>query len=382
MKQDYYEVLGLGRNASADEIKRAYRKLAFKYHPDKNADNKEAEEKFKKVSEAYEVLSDTNKRTTYDQYGHEGLKGAFGKGGFSWQDFTHFEDISDIFGGFEDILRGFGMGGNIFGSRSPRNRAPARGSDIQEELTVSFEEAALGAEKDLSFYRFDNCETCKGTGAKPGTKDTVCKTCGGAGGVISNAGFFNISRTCPACGGAGRVIKDPCETCRGSGKTRRAKKIKVKVPAGSDTGIRLRVTGEGDAGGRGENRGDLYVVLKVSAHKFFKRHENDIYCNVKISFPQAVFGSEISVPTLTGKAAIKIPQGTESGKIFRVRGRGVPDILSGSNVGDQLIKVNVEVPKSLSEEQKKILKNFEETLSEEKRSRSKKFMDKVKEAFK
>lgn len=381
-KRDYYEILGVSKNATSDEIKRAYRKLAIKYHPDKHQGDKQAEEKFKEISEAYEVLSDPNKKTTYDQFGHEGLKGAFGRGGFGWQNFTHFGDLEDIFGGLEDLFGGFGIKEGLFGgSRSRRRHAgPRRGRDIEYELETGFIEAALGTEKTIEVSRYDTCGVCKGSGAKPGTKDTVCPTCDGKGQIRTVSGFFSISQICNECGGSGRVIKTPCQKCNGIGKERVIRKIKVKIPAGVDTGIRLRVPHEGDAGEKGGPRGDLYVVTYVREHEFFKRHDNDIYCTIKISFTQAVFGSEVDVPTVDGNVKMKIPQGTQSGKIFRLRGKGVPDLLSGTGKGDQLVKVNVDVPQKLTDEQKRLLKEFACTLGE--KATSKGFMDKMKKAFK
>jgi molecular chaperone DnaJ len=381
-KRDYYEILGIDKNATPAEIKKAYRRSALRHHPDRvePGKKKEAEEKFKEISEAYEILSDANKKATYDQYGHEGLKGAFGRGGFGWQDFTHYGDFEDIFSGLGDLFRGFGVNGDIFGGgRTRSGRAgPRRGRDIEYDLEVEFTEAALGTEKMVEISRHDTCDTCKGSGAKPGTKDTVCPTCDGRGQISRASGFFSISQTCSGCGGAGRVIKTPCQKCSGRGKVRVSRKIKVKVPAGVDNGIRLRVTQEGDAGERGGPRGDLYVVIYVKEHRIFKRHNNDIYCDMKISFTQAVFGDEVSVPTVDGKVKMKIPGGTQSGKIFRLRGKGTYDLLSGSGKGDQLIRVNVDVPQRLTEEQKGLLKEFAGTLGEKKGPKSKGFFDKVK----
>lgn len=383
-KRDYYEILGISKNATADEIKKAYRRAALKHHPDRVAPEKkkEAEEKFKEISEAYEVLSDSNKKATYDQFGHDGLKGAFGKGGFSWQDFTHYGDFEDIFSGLGDLFRGFGINGDLFGTGRGRSRraGPRRGRDLEYELEIEFAEAALGTEKSVEISRYDTCATCKGSGAKPGTKDTVCSACDGKGQINRVSGFFSISQTCNECGGAGRVIKTPCQKCNGRGQVRVARKINVKIPAGVDNGIRLRVAHEGDAGIKGGPRGDLYVVIYVKEHHLFKRHNNDIYCDAKISFTQAVFGSEIDVPTVDGKVKMKIPQGTQSGKIFRLRGKGVPDLLSGSGKGDQLVRVTVDVPQRLTEEQRKLLKEFAHTLGEKEPPKSKSFMDKVKKA--
>ncbi|MFH1380693.1 MAG: molecular chaperone DnaJ [Candidatus Omnitrophota bacterium] len=372
-KRDYYEILSIPRSAGLEEIKKAYRRMALKHHPDRVAQEhkKEAEEKFKEMSEAYEVLSDPTKKSTYDQYGHEGLKSTFGGGGFSWQDFTHFGDVEDIFGSLGDIFSSFGIGG---GGRS-RRRGPRRGRDIQYEVEVEFCEAALGTEKTVEVTRYEVCSTCDGSGAKPGTKDALCSTCGGRGQVNVSAGFFSINRTCEVCGGSGRVIKNPCIKCRGTGKIKKTKKIKVKIPAGVDTGVRLRVTGEGDAGERGAPRGDLYILIKVMDHELFKRHNNDIYFEAKISFTQAVFGAEIDVPTLQNKVKMSIPKGTQSGKIFKLHGKGIPNLLSGSRKGDELVRVRVEVPERLTDEQKRILEEYSHTLGEKPLPKS--FFDKI-----
>ncbi len=377
---DYYKILGINKNAGPEEIKKAYRKMALRHHPDRvpQEQKKEAEEKFKEMSEAYEVLSDPKKKSTYDHYGHEGLKSAFtGGGGFDWQDFTHFGDVEDIFGGLGDIFSSFGAGGNIFGGRgsSRRRGGPKRGRDIQYKVNIEFSEAALGTEKNIEIVRYESCTACKGSGAAPGTKDTICSMCSGKGQVNMSVGFFSVARTCDGCGGSGRVIKNPCVKCRGTGKVRKTKKIKVKIPAGVDTGVRLRVSEEGDAGGGGAARGDLYVSINVSEHSLFKRHDNDVYLEAKITFTQAVFGAEIEIPTLQGNVKMTIPKGTESGKIFRLRGRGIPNLFSGSQKGDQLVKVTVDVPVRLTGEQKQILAKYADTLGEAPVSKS--FFDKI-----
>jgi len=384
MKRDYYEILGIKKAASAEEVKKAYRMLAFKYHPDKNHGDKEAEEKFKEVSEAYEVLSDSKKRATYDQLGHEGLRGAFGGSGFKWQNFTHFGDFQDIFGGLDDFFHGFGVDADIFGTGwggGRRRSGPRRGRDIGYELEIDFLEAALGTEKTISVPRQEGCAACKGSGAKPGTKETVCPTCGGSGNVSTVSGFFSIARTCADCSGSGRVIKEPCQKCRGRGKVKETRKIKVKVPAGATDGIRLRVTQEGDSGEKGGPRGDLYVSIYVREHTYFKRHDNDIYCDAKISFTQAVFGAEIEVSTVEGRVKMKIPKGTQSGKVFRLRGKGVQDLFSGKGRGDQLVRVNVKVPQNITEEQRKILKEYAKTINEDISGPSKNIFSRLKETF-
>jgi molecular chaperone DnaJ len=384
MKRDYYEILETNRNASPDDIKKAYRRMALKFHPDRVTpeEKKEAEEMFKEISEAYEILSDQNKRALYDQYGHEGMKSAFGKGGFGWQDFTHFGDFEDIFSGLDDFFRGFGINGDIFGTgrRSGRRGGPRRGSDIQHTLEVTFEEAVLGIEKSVGISRRETCQTCRGSGAKPGTKEKSCSACQGRGRVNLVSGFFSIAQTCTKCAGSGKIIETSCQTCDGSGTTRQKRKITVKVPAGVDTGIRLRVSHEGDDGEKNGPRGDLYVVIQVKEHAFFRRHDNNILCETKMSFCQAVFGAEISVPTVGGTAKMRIPTGTPSGKVFRLRGKGAPNLLSGSSMrGDQLVRVSVDVPQHLNDEQKKILREFARSLGE--KGQSKGFINKVKKAF-
>lgn len=375
-KRDYYEILGINKSASSEEIKRSYRKRAVENHPDKHQGDKAAENKFKEISEAYEVLSDPNKKNTYDQFGHEGLKSTFGAGGFGWQDFTHAGDVSDLFGNLGDVLGSFGFD-ELFGfGRKKHRRGPRRGRDIQDELTIEFSEAILGTEKSMASSHYDTCQTCKGSGAKPGTKDTVCARCKGGGQVTVTNGFFSMSRTCNECGGEGRVIKTPCQKCNGMGKVKKSKDIKVNIPAGVDTGVKLRVTGEGDAGEKGGPRGDLYVAIRVKEHKLFRRHNNDIYCEIKISFTQAVFGAEIDVPTVEGNANLKIPQGTQSGKVFRLRGKGAPNLFSGGGKGDELIRVAVDVPLHLEAEQRKILKEYARTLGEKKAPKG--FFDRIK----
>ena len=380
-KRDYYEVLGVSKDAGAEGIKKAYRKLAFKYHPDKNpGKEKEAEEQFKDVSEAYEVLSDSQKRATYDQFGHAGMEGAFRGGGFSWSDFTHFDDVRDIFEDFNlgDILSG--LGGSIFGGgfgRSNGRMSPRRGASIRYQLELDFEEAAFGVEKQIRVERSETCSVCKGSGAKPGSKKTACPDCGGRGQIISSSGFFSVSRTCGRCGGEGYLITSPCSKCGGSGRIRIERKIKVKIPKGIDTGNRIRISGEGEAGIKGGARGDLYIEVYVRPHELFERRGDDILINVPITFPQAVFGSEIDVPTLDAKVKMKVPAGTQNGRIFRLRGKGFPH-LNSYGTGDEHVRVFVEVPESLTGEQKKALKEFAKTLDEESAPMRKSFLEKLK----
>jgi len=381
-KQDYYEVLGLSKDASSEAVKKAYRKLALKYHPDKNQGDKDAEEKFKEVSEAYEVLSDPKKRAAYDQYGHAGMQGAFSGGGFSWSDFTHFNEFGDIFENLGDFFSSFGIDTDFLGGygRSGERGNPGRGANLQYELTINFEEAVSGVEKTIQVPRYEPCEDCKGSGAKPGTKQETCPACGGRGQVLASSGFFSIARTCDRCRGEGRVIKTPCVKCSGQGRVTITRKIKVKVPAGIYTGNRLRIQGEGEAGIRGGGLGDLFVYIKVRLHPIFKREGYDVICEIPLSFPKAVFGSEIDVPTLTGKVKMKVPEGTQSGKVFRLKGKGIPR-LDGYGKGDQYVRVYIETPVNLNKKQKETLKEFADTCGDSVNPKAKTFVDKVRQMF-
>ncbi len=387
-KRDYYEILGVGRNAAVDDIKKAYRGLALKYHPDRvSADKKkEAEERFKEISEAYEVLIDPQKRATYDQYGHAGVEGAFRQGGFSWQDFHHFDDVKDIFGGLDlsDLFRGFGFGADIFedftGTAGRRGGA-RRGRDLEYEIEIEFDEAAFGVEKTITIPRHESCEECDGTGAKKGSRKEECRACSGSGQIRQSSGFFTIAQACSKCGGEGFVIKTPCHACSGSGRTRVKRNIKVKIPSGVESGMRLRVSGEGEAGERSSRRGDLYVLIRVRPHDIFERRENDIYCEVPINFTTAVFGGEIEVPTLEGKVMMKIPSGTQSGKVFRLRGKGVASV-HGYERGDELIRVQVETPLDLTAEERRILKEFAAASGEDSGPMARSFMEKMRRIFK
>lgn len=369
-KRDYYEVLGVERASSADEIKSAYRKAAFKYHPDKNPGDKDAEEKFKEASEAYAVLSDAQKRARYDQFGHAGMggnpfEGFGGFGGFSGS-------INDIFGDIFSELFG--------GSRGGRGRGVSRGSDLRYNLEISFEEAAFGTEAAIRIPRPKRCESCKGSGARPGTQLKACPTCGGTGEVRFSQGFFSIARPCSHCGGAGRIVTDPCPTCRGQGRTEAEASLTVKVPPGVDTGTRLRLTGEGEPAEDGGMPGDLYVVLHVKEHPLFQREDNDILCEVPISFVDASLGAAIDVPTLDGKVKVKIPAGTQSGKVLRLKGKGVPD-LNGYGRGDQHVRVVVETPTNLSKDQKRLLEEFARISTPESHPAGRSFWGKVRELF-
>ena len=348
-KRDYYEVLGIARTASAQEIKSAYRKIAVRDHPDKNPGDKEAEERFKEAAEAYAVLSDADKRGRYDRFGHQGVSGA-GAGGF---DPTIFADFSDILG---DIF-GFGFGGGRRGG----NSGMTRGADLRYDLTLSFEEAAFGTETTPRIPRLETCETCTGSGSASGAPAAACQACGGRGQVRYTQGFFTVARTCPQCQGEGRVISDPCKECRGEGRVEKERSITVKIPAGVDTGARLRLSGEGEHGRRSGPAGDLYVVLQVRPHKQFRRDGSTVLSNMTISYPQAVLGTTVEVDTLHGKSPLEVPSGTPHGRDFRLRGQGI-DRLDGSGRGDHVVKVEVEVPnpRNLSAEELQLLRRLAE----------------------
>ena len=379
-KRDYYEILGISRSASQEEIESAYRRLALRYHPDKNPDNsKEAEEKFIEVSGAYEVLSDPEKRQIYDQYGHAGLEAEIGAGaGSSGFEFDPFKIFEEVFG-----RESFGEGlfGNVFGRRSrTRAREAEPGRDLHYALDISFEEAAFGTKKEIQIPRYEVCSTCTGSGIKPGSQPQTCPTCQGSGYLAMSQGFFSITRTCTQCQGRGTIIKYPCRDCRGTGRVRRTRRVKVKIPAGVDHGSRLRLAGEGEAGLRGGAPGDLYISLRVKPHPIFKRDGNNIICEVPISFTQAALGAEIKVPTLNGGVRLKIPPGTQTNKILRLKGQGIP-YLHSSGRGDQWVRVVVETPVSLSEEQKGLLRKFDELRQGNGQPRMKDFFNKVKRVF-
>ncbi|MBW2108876.1 MAG: molecular chaperone DnaJ [Deltaproteobacteria bacterium] len=342
-KRDYYQVLGVDRNADTQQIKARYRKLALKYHPDRNPGNKEAEERFKEAAEAYEVLRDPEKRRIYDQYGHEGLQGS---------GFSGFRGFDDIFSSFSDIFEDF------FGFGSSRSRASARrGADLRYDLTISFMEAAFGVEKEIEVEKAHTCPSCEGSACEPGTSPESCRYCGGTGHISRSQGFFSIRSTCPQCRGRGTVIRHPCRQCQGTGQVLQKKKVSVKMPAGVDTGSRLRLTGEGEAGPYGGPPGDLYIYVNVEPHEFFQRDNNDIVCQVPISFVQAALGDTIEVPTLNGNKKLKIPKGTQPGDIFRFEGEGIPS-LRGYGRGDQIIQVVVKTPTNLNKKQERLLREF------------------------
>jgi molecular chaperone DnaJ len=346
-KRDYYEILAVPHNASEQEIKSAYRKQALKYHPDRNPGDPQAEERFKEAAEAYGVLGDPQKRRRYDTYGHAGVSGAAGAG----FDPTIFADFSDILGDF------FGFG-DIFG----RRRGPRRGADLRYNLEISFEEAAFGTETQIRIPRADRCKECKGSGAAPGTSPSSCPTCGGAGQVTFQQGFFSVARTCGRCRGTGRIVTKPCEACHGEGQVPVEKTLQIKVPPGVDTGSQLRISGEGEAGPLGGPSGDLYVVLRVENHPFFKRDGTHLFCEIPVSVPQAALGASVEIPTLDGgKTKLAIPGGTQSGSVVRLRGQGVPQ-LGGRGRGDLHVLVRVVVPTHLNSAQRKLMEELAETL--------------------
>ena len=363
-KRDYYEVLGVSRAASVEEIKKCYRKLALQFHPDKNPDNAEAEEKFKEASEAYQILSDAERRSQYDQYGHA----AFNGGGFQgFSDFSGFAD--DIFG---DLF------GAFFGTGGPSR--PRSGQDLRSSLEITLEEAAVGADKEVKVLRRELCDDCQGSGARKGTSAQACKHCGGQGQIGIQQGIFTISKTCPVCRGEGQVIVDPCPSCGGAGFKEKKHSVAVKVPAGIDQGQRLRVRGEGQASANGGPPGDLYIEIHLKQHKVFERRQNDLICEVPVTYPQAVLGAEIDVPTLDGPISMKVPAGTPSGKIFRLRGKGMVDMRSGQR-GDQHVRVYVYVPKNITEEQQGIIEKLAEVEGQPIANDEPSFFEKVKHFF-
>ncbi|MBK5143238.1 molecular chaperone DnaJ [Budviciaceae bacterium BWR-B9] len=371
-KKDYYEVLGVGRDADEREIKKAYKRLAMKHHPDRNQGDKDSEEKFKEIKEAYEILTDAQKKAAYDQYGHAAFEqGGMGGGGFGGG-FSGGGDFNDIFG---DVF------GDIFGGR--RQRA-SRGSDLQYTMTLTLEEAVRGVAKEIRIPTLAECDVCHGSGAKAGTSSTTCSTCHGAGQVQMRQGFFAVQQTCPTCHGRGKIIKDPCNKCHGQGRVEKTKTLSVKIPAGVDTGDRIRLSGEGEAGENGAPAGDLYVQVQVKQHPIFERDGNNLYCEVPINFAMAALGGEIEVPTLDGRVNLKVPAETQTGKLFRMRGKGVKSVRGGSQ-GDLLCRVVVETPVKLNEKQKELLRELEESLGGEKGAknspRSKSFFDGVKKFF-
>ena len=377
MKLDYYEVLSVTKTASDGEIKTAYRKLAMQFHPDRNPGDKGAEEKFKECSEAYGVLSDPQKRAAYDRFGHAGTGGAAQQGGGFPGGFGGFsgnpQDLGDIFGDiFGEMFQG--GGGGRKGSRAQRGR------DLRYDMSLQFEEAVFGKEQEIKVKRAEICDDCQGTGAANGKQPATCPQCRGAGQIRMQQGFFSVARACPRCEGSGVVITDPCPTCKGESRVQREHTIVVKVPAGVEDGTRIRYQGEGEAGKLGGPAGDLYVVLSVKAHKFFERDGDDLHCVVPVSFPQAALGDELEIETLEGIAVVKVPEGTQSGKSFRVKGRGVPH-LNSHGKGDLVVEVRVETPSKLTKEQRELLKQLSSTMKTENTPHAGGIMDRVKEMF-
>ncbi len=376
-KRDVYEILGLDRNTSQAEVKKAYRKMAMKYHPDRNPDDQTAAEKFKEANEAYEILSDPEKRKRYDQFGYEGVSGQ-GPGGFG--------GAGGFGGGFEDIFGDiFDMFGGGGGFSSSRRRGPRKGADLKYEMTITFEEAVFGAEKTIKVNKMDTCDTCHGSGAEPGSDTKACPHCNGTGEVRfaqrTPLGQILNVRPCDHCHGEGKIVENPCKTCGGSGKTKKEKKLKVNIPAGVDNGSMVSLTGEGSPGDKGGPPGDLYVMFTVKPHSIFVREGQHIMCDIPITFVQAALGDTIDVPTLEGEVKHKIPEGTQSGTVFRMKGKGVPSP-RGLGKGDQYVKVIVEVPKNLSDKQKELLKEFAAEGSDSSHEQRKSFFEKVKDAFK
>ena len=353
-KRDYYEVLGVGRSASESEIKSAYRKLAMKYHPDRNPGDTSAEEQFKEAAEAYAVLADPDKRSAYDRFGHAGVGAAAGAGGVGFD-----PSIFAEFGDFADIL------GSMFGFGTRRRGGPQRGADLRYDLEITFEEAARGTETTIQIPRHEHCDACQGTGAASGSSPTVCPQCRGQGQVRFQQGFFTVARTCPQCHGSGRIIARPCHSCRGSGMVARERKITVKIPPGIATGQQLRLQGEGEAGTGGGPAGHLFVVVHVQEHPFFRREGNNLFCEVPVNFTTIALGAEIQVPTLDGQDMVKVPEGTQTGTTFRLRGKGTPDV-SGRGHGDLFVTVQVQTPKKLSREQRHLLDQLAKVLPKEK----------------
>ena len=377
-KRDFYEILGVAKNASDEEIKKAYRKLAMKYHPDRNPDSKGAEEKFKEAKEAYEMLSDSAKREAYDRYGHAGVDPNMGAGGFgAGAGAGGFGGFSDAFG---DIF------GDIFG-QSARSRSSGpqvyRGADLRYNLEITLEQAAHGFDTTIRVPAWNECETCHGSGAKPGTSPTTCGTCGGHGQVRMQQGFFSIQQTCPKCHGTGKIIPNPCPSCSGAGRIKKNKTLEVKIPAGIDDGMRIRSSGNGEPGMNGGPPGDLYVEIRIKPHPVFQRDGDDLHCEIPISFAKAALGGEVEVPTLNGKASFSLPEGTQSGKTFRLRGKGIKGVRSGY-AGDLFCHVVLETPVKLTERQKELLQEFEQLMSDggaKHSPHSKSWRDKVKEFF-
>jgi molecular chaperone DnaJ len=374
-KRDYYEILAVSRTATEEEIKRAYRKLAVKYHPDKNPDDPHAEEKFKELGEAYDVLMDGDKRAAYDRFGHAAFSQGIGRGG-------GFHDPFDI---FREVFGGGGGGGGIFetffgGGATTDRQGRQRGSDLRYDMQITLEEAAFGVDKEIEVRKLDTCAKCSGSGAEPGSRTINCPTCGGRGQVISSRGFFQVSQTCPRCRGVGQIIEKPCRACEGEGRAENTSRIKLKIPAGIADGSRLRSSGNGEAGIRGGAPGDLYVVIHIKEHPIFQREDDNLYCEVPISFSLAALGGEIPVPTLEGKANLKVPAGTQSGQVFKLRGKGVVNV-NARDRGDLFARLLVEVPTRLNNEQRQKLEEFASLCGEDNTPLHKSFFERAREFF-
>jgi molecular chaperone DnaJ len=386
-KRDYYEVLGVARQTPPEEIKKAYRKLAVKYHPDKNPGDKAAEDKFKELGEAYEVLSNPEKRAAYDRLGHQAFGPGMG-GGAAAASSGGFHDPFDIFREvFSGGQGGEGMGGifgsifeDAFGGGGGGNATRGRGADLRYDLEITFEEAARGCEKEISITKPETCAVCHGNGAEPGSKVQTCTTCRGSGRVAVSRGFFSVAQACPRCHGSGQMVEKVCHACRGEGRTEKNSKIKLKIPAGIEDGSRLRSSGQGEGGTRGGPPGDLYVVVHVKAHEIFEREGADLFCRMPVSFAKVALGGEIKVPTLDGPALLKIPAGTPTGKVFRLRGKGVP-LLQGRGIGDLHVQIYVEVPTHLNSDQRAKLQTFADSANEETNPEEQTFLRKAKDFF-
>ena len=371
-KSDYYEVLGVQRAATAEEVKRAYRKLAVQYHPDKNPDDPQAEEKFKEIGEAYDVLMDGDKRAAYDRFGHASFsQGTAFRGHFH----DPFDIFREVFGGGGGIFETFFGGGGVSAEEAQR------GSDLRYDMQITLEEAAFGAEKEIEVRKLDTCGKCGGSGAEPGSRTINCPTCGGRGQVISSRGFFQVSQTCPRCRGVGHIVEKPCQQCQGEGRLEKPARIKLAIPPGISNGSRLRSSGNGEAGIRGGPHGDLYVVIHVKEHKVFQRDEDDLYCEVPIAFSVAALGGEIAIPTLQGKASLKVPAGTQGGQMFKFRGKGIVNI-NGRGHGDLMVRAIVEVPSRLNAQQRQKLEEFADLCGDENTPLRKSFFERAKEFFK
>jgi len=370
-KRDYYEILGVPRSATTEQIKKAYRKMALKYHPDRNPGNKEAEEVFKEAAEAYEVLGDPEKRARYDQFGHEGVRGDFGAGGFSWSDFHHFTDFEDILG---SLL------GSFFGIETGRQgRQVYRGRDLRVNLELTLEDVLKGKQAEIELTRLEACEPCRGSGAKRGTSPKTCPRCRGSGQVAYSRGFFRVATTCDYCQGEGTYIVSPCPECDGRGRVNRRVNMKIAIPLGADTGLQLRLPGEGEAGIRGGPRGDLYAVLHVREHPLFRREDDDLICQVPITFSQAALGTTITVPTLDGETTVEVPEGCQTHRVFRLKGHGLPHLREPQTRGDLHMEVVVKTPTQLTEEQRQLFQRLAELEGEKASPGGKGFLGKVKQ---